>query len=490
MQQLTPTGQNIVNDISSRYNLSFDSTVGMLCAVNRGGGSMAQFSCPELGSGQWMRGGMTMVGDMFNHGLKNTVNNLCGELSNALANNQMFPPAQSGGGSGNNWWPGNLGSPSSSGSQNNVRYAFFPQAQRLVVERNGDITVFNTLNHHISGVSQQQGGNTSLTFTSQFGTISTLNLPLVEGPGLLPAEKPDSTNFAAAVTSAPINPPPVSRSNGQSSSEIMELLENLGKLRDSASVFLKRDGHEVIAFEQAPVCRAVGAGFLLQPSGMEVLRELGVYDEVISHASRVGRLHVMEKDGRDLMELSYRELGGNLFGAGLHRPVVMDSLIGLMEREGVEIRWGRRVESAEKVADGWQVEGEKFDLLLVADGARSAMRRKLLGEGYDKGYGWGAHWFIGKNNGVFPEGDLHQIVCGTRKLAGFLPTGRERAVGPGGGDLVSLFWSIEVARDAEIRSQPLQQWKDQILDLCPAAADLLSQIHGWEQILTARSFLS
>ncbi|MDP4779826.1 MAG: hypothetical protein NWS16_06285, partial [Akkermansiaceae bacterium] len=187
MQQLTPVGQNIINDISSRYNLSFNSTVNMLAAVNRGGGSMAQFSCPELGSGQWMRGGMTMVSDMFNHGLKNTVNNLCGELSNALANNQMFPPATNGGTGGNNWWPRNLGNPSSSGSQNNIRYAFFPQAQRLVVERNGDVTVFNTLNHNISGVSQQQGGNTSLTFASQFGTISTLNLPLVQGPGLIPS---------------------------------------------------------------------------------------------------------------------------------------------------------------------------------------------------------------------------------------------------------------------------------------------------------------
>ncbi|WP_411826425.1 SHOCT domain-containing protein [Luteolibacter sp. AS25] len=261
MQQLTPVGQNIVNDISSRYNLSFDSTVNMLAAVNRGGGSMAQFSCPELGSGQWMRGGMTMVSDMFNHGLKNTVNNLCGELSSALANNQMFPPAKSGG-SGNNWWPGNLGSPSSSGSQNNIRYAFFPQAQRLVVERNGDVTVFNTLNHNISGVSQQQGGNTSLTFSSQFGTISTLNLPLVEGPGLLPANKPDSNNFAEPQNYAPAsNQQQQSSSNGQqsqssgfpsssnqsfsqpsqqssqksgsNSSDIMEMLGNLGKLRDS-----------------------------------------------------------------------------------------------------------------------------------------------------------------------------------------------------------------------------------------------------------------
>jgi hypothetical protein len=233
MQQLTPAGQNILNDISRRYNLSFDSAVRMLVAVNNGGGTMAQFSCPELGSGQWMRGGMTMVGDMFNHGLKATVNNLCGELSNALANNQMFPPAPKGGG-GNNWWPGDLGSPSSSGSQNNIRYAFFPQAQRLVVERDGQVTVFNTLDHRISGVSQQQGGNTSLTFSSQYGTVSTLSLPLVTGPGLPPA---NNTNFAAPPAPAPAPAyqpsPPQNNPPSQGSSDVVGLLEKLGQLRDS-----------------------------------------------------------------------------------------------------------------------------------------------------------------------------------------------------------------------------------------------------------------
>lgn len=251
----------------------------------------------------------------------------------------------------------------------------------------------------------------------------------------------------------------------------------------AVGIFLRRAGHEVIGFEQAAECRAVGAGFLLQPSGMEVLRELGIHDEVISHASQVRRLHVVEKDGRDLIELRYEEIGAGLFGAGLHRPVVMGALIGLAEREGAEIRRGVRVESARRRGDKWEVEGETFDLLLVADGARSAMRRMLLGEGYDRGYGWGAHWFIGKNHGVFPEGDLHQVVCGTRRLAGFLPTGR--AAG-GTEDLVSLFWSIEVKEDGKIRGRPLDEWKENILELCPMSEDLLGQIAGWAQVLTAR----
>ncbi len=229
MQQLTPLGQNLINDISRRYGISYNSAVSMLVSVNNGGGTMAQFSCPELGSGQWMRGGMTMVSDMFNHGLKATVSNLCGELSSILANNQVFQPLPQGTG-GNNWWPGNFGSPSSSGGQNNIRYAFFPQARRLAVQRDGQVTVFDTMDHNISGVSQQQGGNTSLTFSSQYGTVSTLSLPLVSGPGLQPG---NPVNFAAPPAPAPAFNPPPPQQNNPGSSDLIALLEKLGQLRDA-----------------------------------------------------------------------------------------------------------------------------------------------------------------------------------------------------------------------------------------------------------------
>ena len=192
MQLLTPAGQNIVNDVAQRYNLSQDAVICMLAAVNNGGGGMAQFNCPELGgSGQRMQGGMTMVGDMFNYGLKNTVNNLCAELSSALANNQMFPVVPAGTKNSNQWWPTDLGSPFSSGSQNNTRYAVFPN--RLAIQLNGQVTVYDTLDNNIGGVSQQQGGDNSLTFSSQYGTIAVNTLPIISGPGI-PQQK--QTNFA------------------------------------------------------------------------------------------------------------------------------------------------------------------------------------------------------------------------------------------------------------------------------------------------------
>jgi hypothetical protein len=94
MQQLSAQGQQFVQDLAQRYGISTDAAITMLYAVMNGNGTMAQFSHPELGgSGQWMQGGMTMVGDMFNYGLKSKVDGLCGEISNQLMNQPAYFPA-------------------------------------------------------------------------------------------------------------------------------------------------------------------------------------------------------------------------------------------------------------------------------------------------------------------------------------------------------------------------------------------------------------
>ncbi|WP_426148314.1 hypothetical protein [Polaromonas sp. DSR2-3-2] len=70
------------------------------------------------------------------------------------------------------WWPKGLSSPSSSGSQNGVRYAFFPDQRRLAVEQDGNLKQYDTGEHRISGVSQAQGSQGGdLRFSSQSGDV-------------------------------------------------------------------------------------------------------------------------------------------------------------------------------------------------------------------------------------------------------------------------------------------------------------------------------
>ena len=69
------------------------------------------------------------------------------------------------------WWPAALGQPSSSGAQNDARYAFFPDKRRLLIEQDGALSTYDTGDHQIGGVSQAQSDRRHLAFTSQNGTV-------------------------------------------------------------------------------------------------------------------------------------------------------------------------------------------------------------------------------------------------------------------------------------------------------------------------------
>ena len=225
MRQLSPAGQQVINDIAQRHRFSVDATLSMLDSVINGNGSMAQFNHPEFaGSGQWMRGGMTMVSDMFNNHLKVRVDALCFELSNLVANQpdlirsgSFQSQSQNGGrkqgqeqtshggygssqqqggggfgpaslfvpppGTSGDWWPADLPWPNSTGAQNGVRYAYFAQARRLAIDVGGTVTFYDTLDHQIGGFSQQQSVGGTLSFSSQYGLIDVASLPVVSSSG-------------------------------------------------------------------------------------------------------------------------------------------------------------------------------------------------------------------------------------------------------------------------------------------------------------------
>lgn len=266
MNTLTQHGTAVQSDLSQRYGVSQDAVRCLMDAVSRGGGTQAQFSHNELGGmGQWSSGGMTMVGDMFNSGLQSLVSNLCGEISNAYFNGSFYAPQpkptgsfqgqsqggasmQFSGGSFGNWWPEELGSPSSSGAQNNLSYAIFPNSRRLAVNLNGQVTVYDTGEHMIGGVGQQQSGDASWTFTSQFGTVYVNQLPIVSGQGQGQAQEPAQPSFVEPAPQPEPQPEPVqqqpapepqpqSKPQPQSqpsgnSSDVFAALEKLGSLRD------------------------------------------------------------------------------------------------------------------------------------------------------------------------------------------------------------------------------------------------------------------
>lgn len=178
-----------------RHGLSEAAAAALYDALVYGGGRMAQFSHPDLGGmGQWS-GGMTQIGDMFNDSLKAKVSAFCADMAaQAGATREGDPPAQrqsrtdgirgTGGlspwGKSGDWWPAHLGRPSSSGSQNGMSYAFFPDECRLAIARGGTVTLYDTGEHRLGGFSQQQSHGSDLFFSGQNGPIALRSLRIVD----------------------------------------------------------------------------------------------------------------------------------------------------------------------------------------------------------------------------------------------------------------------------------------------------------------------
>lgn len=266
MHDLSPERRRDLDAVARRHGVAPETAHALLGALMAGGGTMAQFDIPELGGmGQWSQSGMTMVGDMFDQGLKARVAALCSDLASLMRNRPaqhqeaahgagaarhlsgQAPSQLQGGGQpvaapsgGGQWWPAGLGTPSSSGAQNDMRYAYFPDARRLAVQHHGRLSLYDTGEHRIAGVSQQQGGTRSLAFTGQHGPVSLDGLRRVE-PGesrpdssAPPSPDPSMTTSSAPAPPAPAHPAPApapARTATGPADDPLTTIERLAELR-------------------------------------------------------------------------------------------------------------------------------------------------------------------------------------------------------------------------------------------------------------------
>jgi hypothetical protein len=203
MEPLSPEGLEIIEELARRYGVSTQAVTTLLQAVISGHGTMAQFSHPELGGlGQWAQGGMTMIGDMFNDALKAKVNGLCSDLANLLrsgtvadagisvprkrkARVEQAAPATSVSSSPRQAAlrpPG--GAPTWAPLAPLVHKTIsdmpiFQHRGAWLIAIGDHVTIYDTADHGISGVSQQQSGDASLSFVSQRGLVRVADLRVV-----------------------------------------------------------------------------------------------------------------------------------------------------------------------------------------------------------------------------------------------------------------------------------------------------------------------
>lgn len=248
---------------------------------------------------------------------------------------------------------------------------------------------------------------------------------------------------------------------------------------------LSRDHHDVHVFERAAAPGPVGAGFLLQPTGLEVLWQMDLLPQVLHHGAAVRRLYGDTPCGRTVMEMGYATLDARLHGVGMQRGALFSLLAQAWEHPGnlqpdtaivdVDAAQGR-------LRDARGLWHGPYDLVIAADGAGSTLRTHVQGTQLDREYPWGALWCL------LPRGDwayyeeLRQRYVAARKMIGLLPVGTR----PGDdAQRLSFFWSLPRDQFAQWEHDGLQRWLDEIATLWPQAHARLDGVRDSAQLARA-----
>ncbi|MEM6334499.1 MAG: NAD(P)/FAD-dependent oxidoreductase [Planctomycetota bacterium] len=256
----------------------------------------------------------------------------------------------------------------------------------------------------------------------------------------------------------------------------------------AAAAMLARAGWAVDVFERSPRLDPIGAGLLLQPTGLAVLDDLDVGEPIRNLAAPIDALLGTTRAGRTAMRLSYADLRDGSVGLGVQRTAIANALQTAMHHHGVALHTGVDITDIAHTPNGPAPvthSGEQlaaYQLAVVASGARSPLRTKLARARRDRQYPWAALWFIGDDpNGRF-TGTLRQVYDGTTQMIGFLPSGRAAPEAP---NKVSFFWSLRVTDWQGPDALDLNRFKDTARALARFAEPLIDQLESADQLVFA-----
>lgn len=153
----------------------------------------------------------------------------------------------------------------------------------------------------------------------------------------------------------------------------------------TAAWALHRSGFDVVLLERSPRLREAGQNIDIRGPGREVIRRMGVEDDVMASLTGEEGTRYVQRDGRPYAEFPRTEgQDGPTAEVEILRGHLARILVGIVPA-GVEQRFGDHVVGLHQDADGVDVvlasgRQERFDLVLVAEGRSSRTRRLVLAD--------------------------------------------------------------------------------------------------------------
>ncbi|MEO0631712.1 MAG: NAD(P)/FAD-dependent oxidoreductase, partial [Planctomycetota bacterium] len=254
---------------------------------------------------------------------------------------------------------------------------------------------------------------------------------------------------------------------------------------------LIEQGHDVTVFERFDSAQPIGAGLMLQPTGLACLDRLGLGEAARSYGARLGRIDGRTASGTTIFDIGYAAMGADVAGYGIHRGALFGMLHEAAATRGVPIHCGVEVASAPLDGDTRVLldrDGEergRADLVVDATGARSRLRARHAAIRLNRPYPYGAVWGVVRDpDGSWTaSGALQQRYVAARIMIGVLPIGHlHMGAGP---PLLAVFWSLPVRDHKRWRETPFAEWQAQVSDLWPEAEPLVTQFGAHDHLTWA-----
>lgn len=258
-----------------------------------------------------------------------------------------------------------------------------------------------------------------------------------------------------------------------------------GTAGQAAARLLARQGHRLEIFERAPQPRPVGAGLLLQPTGMGVLAELGLLDAALACGQPIQQLSGTTREGRSVIDMAYADLHPQWFGLGIQRgalfELLRDAALETQLRSGIAIT---HVDAQRgELSDEQDRRYGPYDLVLICGGAATVLRDTGVTR-RDRVYDFGALWCLCADPQQQFNGALLQRYDGARRMAGLLPVG----VLPGqdrSSNQVGFFWSLPAAQLQAVRERGAAAWREEVGGYWPQVQPLLESVVDAQQLMPA-----
>ncbi|WP_240151382.1 FAD-dependent oxidoreductase [Luteibacter jiangsuensis] len=264
-------------------------------------------------------------------------------------------------------------------------------------------------------------------------------------------------------------------------------LVGYGTAGQATAILLSAQGHDVTVFERSSILGPVGAGFLLQPTGLGVLARMGLADRAEAIGQRIDELHGSTWRGRRVMAMRYADRRPGCHGVGMTRGALFE-LLRAAHVGAAQVRTATTVvgydDRTHTLTDAQGEIHGPFDLVVAADGAHSALRAACgTHVRRERLYAWGAVWCLLRIDDWPSPTHLLQRYAGTRSMIGMLPVGTR----PGhDGRWMTFYYSLPGETVSRFDEAGLAAMKLRVAEIWPELEEHVAHLDQADALHKAR----